>query len=378
MSHTSTKIYRDTQASPVQGISIYDIQSVLGSSLNDIGALIVNGNINKWAKYKPVRYDTLGVLTDAQRKNVQHGLSTDVATETGVPTNSDSFFYKLLAGSLPWNYLYPRGKGVNGTNVNEWFRFLDFDGYDSSATPPMEPFAFSSVMLDYSNNLTLQWDVIPREAYELALSDMVIDQEDIVDWYMGVLLYHSSSGMYSFIAPTTIIGAGLSVTFENMASWEGKTVKMVPFLSKIELQQDTAVSNGKYISLFGLTAVDLEISRPSSGIYVYFNDNIWNAANTQISYDIEIENTTSSAKTMTLYISIVKGRNPASGDLVTSRTISNYSIAGNTTDTTTATGTFTGLTKDTSAVYWITISSLGSNVVPFQALPVEEAEQQQL
>ena len=60
------------------GVEIADIKQVLGTSDNDIGLLcsdktwdrtqtpwvLVDANlINKWAKYKPVRYDKRGILT---------------------------------------------------------------------------------------------------------------------------------------------------------------------------------------------------------------------------------------------------------------------------------------------------------------------------
>lgn len=37
-------------------VSINDVQRAVGSSSADLGQLIRNGNINKWARYKPVAY----------------------------------------------------------------------------------------------------------------------------------------------------------------------------------------------------------------------------------------------------------------------------------------------------------------------------------
>lgn len=369
MPHNSTTIYRNTSVTPNLGISIEDIRAVLGSSSCDIGTLVVNGSINKWAKYKPVRSSNPGILTVSDRKAAQQGFSTEVADATGVPTTSGSFFYKLLAGSLPWEYVKPRGY-----SSNEWFRFLDFDGYDIRATVPVEPFAFSSIMLTYDNELVLQWELAPRESYELAIEDLRIDGTDIENWYFGALLYHQTSGQYAFVAPTTIGSGSLSVTFSGMSSWAGRTVKMVPFLSKVQLSRDTAVGNGRYISLLGFTPVDLTISRPSSGVYVNFSENVWNQAGTQINYQIDVENTTASPKSgLTVYIGLVKGSDPNTGETVSSRTINNFSVNGN--STVSITGSFTGLTKNQSDIYWVTISTPGDTTIPFQAMPIEDPEE---
>ena len=43
MAHTDKKIYIDTTASPVSGVSVYDIQCVLGLLESGVGALTVAG-----------------------------------------------------------------------------------------------------------------------------------------------------------------------------------------------------------------------------------------------------------------------------------------------------------------------------------------------
>ena len=126
----------NTATDPHQGISIYDIQQALGIGVyNDIGGLITygaaNNKIKKWAKYKPVRSSKLGIMTLADFQDVYFGLTVPIYG-TGYTTNISTFL-----GQFPSSYAYnaPRGKDGGGTGVNEWFRFLDFNGYNNNATP---------------------------------------------------------------------------------------------------------------------------------------------------------------------------------------------------------------------------------------------------
>ena len=50
-------------------VSIKDLQQTFGRSETDLGTLIKNlvdnDIVNKWSKYKPIRYATIGLMTDA-------------------------------------------------------------------------------------------------------------------------------------------------------------------------------------------------------------------------------------------------------------------------------------------------------------------------
>ena len=78
------------------------VSQEIALSSNDVGELaqgIKSGSglaskINKWSKYKPVRYNTLSPLTDAERKLANYGF--DIANM--VKTDAVS------AASINWNY----------------------------------------------------------------------------------------------------------------------------------------------------------------------------------------------------------------------------------------------------------------------------------
>lgn len=117
------------------GVSIADMQDAIGvSGYGDMGGIVLYATardmVNVWAKYKPVRSNKLGVLTEAERKDVLYGLYIPVCANNGV---LDDF---LAAYPQGYSYLWPRGiknTTYNPTAVNEWFRFLDFNGYNRNA-----------------------------------------------------------------------------------------------------------------------------------------------------------------------------------------------------------------------------------------------------
>lgn len=149
MPHDSSNnsIYINTLTNPDQGISIADIQAVTDCERNDIGGLITEGNINKWAKYKPIRYYNyntttetktpyFGELTDEMRKGPQveqnTGVYYGIKISVGQVTTSTDTWTNLHNSTF--EYLRPRGLAQN-----EAFRFHDYNEYRRNATP--NPFA---------------------------------------------------------------------------------------------------------------------------------------------------------------------------------------------------------------------------------------------
>ena len=125
MAHTSTRIYSDS----TYGVEIADAQAVVPSSSHYIGGITTTGDINKWAKYKPVRSDILGILSDSDFQDAEFGLSFP-AFGTGYSTSISDFLSSYSSG---WTYLAPRGLGGGYHGANEWFRFHDYDEYESTA-----------------------------------------------------------------------------------------------------------------------------------------------------------------------------------------------------------------------------------------------------
>lgn len=133
-------------------LSVKDISDAIVFPSNDVGQLCTEGNtatpqgyIKMWAKYKPFRSSVVGYATVAANQAAaaqnNFGLVTGYSEHNLVYNMATAGSYYLAemyneARHYPkyskWTYLKPRGKET----YNEWFRMLDFAGYNSNATRP--------------------------------------------------------------------------------------------------------------------------------------------------------------------------------------------------------------------------------------------------
>lgn len=180
------RIYIDS----TYGVSIADIQTALrtGAS-NYIGWLITNGNINKWAKYKPFR-DVSFAPTDETRRTKNYGLYIpwydnigdmvgDILNEQW--TNAENYD----ANRTPWGLERPRGFAVT---PKEPFRVLDFNRYYANAQAFVGQVP-SPVTIPVSERaITLLWPYV-YDSQALAPSDLIpYNSLDNVTRYLGVCL----------------------------------------------------------------------------------------------------------------------------------------------------------------------------------------------
>ena len=49
-------------------VSIADVKQALGLASNDLGTLCTSNRVNMWSKKKPIKYNKIGELTDAEFK----------------------------------------------------------------------------------------------------------------------------------------------------------------------------------------------------------------------------------------------------------------------------------------------------------------------
>lgn len=111
-------------------ISIGDVQTVLNVSSTDLGTICRSGKINMYSAHKPLRW---GDPTSVG--NMEHMLNWGL-----IANNSDvDLKYNVTSQNPYWTYNAPRG-----ISYNEWYRLLDFDGYDHNAVCPVKTFTVSS------------------------------------------------------------------------------------------------------------------------------------------------------------------------------------------------------------------------------------------
>lgn len=156
MAHTNTKIYVDQSTDPDTGISIADIQTVLGSGRNDIGGLITYGNINENSVRKPVRSSGLASVagTEALLAAANYGWEIVQKAAGGGTASFLNTLDNCYNNDIPfWKYNKPRGLNGGGQGVHEWYRFLDFNGYRHDAVPFGTPIFFNRLGASTIGNL---------------------------------------------------------------------------------------------------------------------------------------------------------------------------------------------------------------------------------
>ena len=113
-----------------------DVQAVIGSQSTDLGTLCSHININKFARFKPVRYPSVGLITNANRQSVAHGIVfPDVVRTTSVTGAAIQD-----AAANDWDYQLPVG------GASSPYRLSDFgnaenrngNGYYHGAVPPIQ------------------------------------------------------------------------------------------------------------------------------------------------------------------------------------------------------------------------------------------------
>lgn len=121
----------------VAPITTTDVGTVLQSSSHDVGTLCSLDGINKWAKYKPVRYSTVTKLTEEQLKSVNYGL---VPSENPEIVNKEGITYEgeiQIGGE--WVYNKPTGGSSNPYRLGDFLNAKNIEepGYYHLAKAPI-------------------------------------------------------------------------------------------------------------------------------------------------------------------------------------------------------------------------------------------------
>ena len=359
-----------------------DLGYVLGTGNGDLGYNIVNGNINKWAKYKPVRrniVDTSAQMNtqrtawrdtaDWWQDNDGHcGLSVSEYTYLGSPFTSGTFFYLLKNESLAWNYLRPRG----AANY-EWFRAFDFFHYDHNAATPVGAIGASDIWLDNNYGGQIDFDTAAASEYALNINNFKLNNTAITgNFYLGVLFWRSG-GTYYYMTSASKVAAGQSISIPFTAS-QGMvgSWKVVPFISSRQYSIGSSAQSGIYASCFGLGNNDVTLHAPGTivdfDVFAY-----WNAANTAVIYEVVITNHGSSSQTLynvsMQIVSTTSGsQDPASGQTEATVNIGTVTVAGNSSVTRPVPAGSVSITRNQSYIYWVKGYADGFNNAPYNQI----------
>ena len=212
-------------------VSIDNVKSILAESSNDLATLCKSDNINKWARYKPIKHNCLFKPTEEQRKEVNYGISN-------IP------YYRLLGkmtqdvinGSMqnatnistldtriePWHYQQPIGGYASP------YRLGDFDGYFANASAPIGAITETEINSSLSGKVSVVFNKNTDTVSSLTFNDLASDK-DFSNQYLGLCL---SDGNKSFYMTQKVgFDEGDDVTISMLDSFGifFRTAKLFPY-----------------------------------------------------------------------------------------------------------------------------------------------------
>lgn len=353
----------------VAPVSIDDVKSALGENSNDLATLCKSDKINKWSKNKPIKHNCLFKPTDAQKKEVNYGISN-------IP------YYRLLGkmtqdvinGSMqnatnistldtriePWHYQQPIGGYVSP------YRLGDFDGYFANASAPIGEITETEINSSLSGKVSVVFNKNTDTVSSLTFNDLASDK-DFSNQYLGLCL---SDGNKSFYMTQKVgFDEGDDVTISMLDSFGifFRTAKLFPyfdnktrlvlvafvFISTTPIVADKSITtNNNVFTPLYFTKCNIVISKKDINVklttYAWwtFNGSIKNALNGIVNFT-NTEDTTVFLKSINVDVSdatgnilystaiatssqgIASGERYTSGNkvLATSTIINKYSLA---------------------------------------------------
>ena len=287
-------------------VSVYDVQRAVGASSSDVGTLCKYANINKWAKYKPLKVAQLNPLGASARATANHGI-VNIPTWSYLSKMAE-FLFSDNRGSLPSSDYPSCGYGVNieywgydkptGTILSP-YRLTDFSeysvpssspkGYYHGAQAPIGNMQTQSISISPEGVLQIMFPIGATDPCTLTLADLTLPDAGstaVGNMFFGVLLKQTSGSItsrtYVITQATTmsqISGSYAVIEIPLTASdanWAG-TWKIFPIVSNVSISTLTT-----QISDYDGNYFFAPLPYHSQGItisieYAQFNVNITNA-----------------------------------------------------------------------------------------------------
>lgn len=310
MAHSGGKIYVDTSVMPNVGISIVDIQTVLGyphhpvtgDVINDIGGLIIYGDINIFAKYKPVRINSLTHPNQNWWKYDNCGLNA-------YGEQNYENLVSMIESSDPLNgWTYNRPLGASAPTPS-WFRFMDFDGYNHNADAPVADFSIERPRLNYGEELALIIPVGQDDTDSLTPSDITIDSVAMSSLYLGAYVVQQSGGSRKAVKAVTSLSQGAGRLTMATTGWTAGTYKIYSFLSTAPIEQTSqSTGQGEFYTIPYTTAQEFEIGNYPSHVLTFNSATLESLTTGRMSFSFRFSNMTLGSY---LRVLTVKLRDPA-------------------------------------------------------------------
>ena len=192
--------------------TIADLATLLGYNSNHLGAVIANGDINKFARFKAVKYPSGEPISEAQRRSVAHGITIpDVVTSATITGAAI-----MDAAANDWQYNRPTGGDADPYRMSD-FRNENAPttsyGYYKDAVPPIQvnypQNGWKYTRGSASRSLKIYVDLDPDDSVvNLQAEDFVASGLNLNEW---TLIAYVDSQYFStklFASDDTILNAG--------------------------------------------------------------------------------------------------------------------------------------------------------------------------
>lgn len=224
-------------------VSISQIRSALGaaSSVNKLSQLCTYASVNKYSKYKPIKYAANSIMSQYDYTNERwkddstwwKG-SNGKCGFTPYSTNTiGNVITNTTGGMNGWTY---DGVPTGGTYP---YRQADFIGYNHNAVPFISNFACLPEIK--ANGVFQASCMIPTDADNVTLGDIGINGSAL---YFGVIITNSSGSRITQV--TNSVAGEVGVSFQFPASIGLGSYRCYPFLSTNPISLGGDVGNNTY------------------------------------------------------------------------------------------------------------------------------------
>lgn len=194
------------------GLRVEEVASALGSNSWDVGTLCsLKDNINKWAKYKPIRFAKWGELTEAERKGRQTDINLGIFY--GVKLSGDSISRYDLLHDVAFEYYPPTG------NESSPYRLLDFNNYCRNV--------FATLSGEMPEKIYYDLDAPIGISCRYSYDDYAVDYADVLggesilkNSYPCIIVSNANSSVHYMCALKTYTGMDYEVLpMYNAGEW---------------------------------------------------------------------------------------------------------------------------------------------------------------
>jgi hypothetical protein len=284
-------------------VSIYDVRKILGNQSVDLGTLCLGPTINKWAKYKPVKHNGVGLLTDQQRKNVNFGITNiPVWTGNGALNKMGNFWFGVDTSSTNypvcgiqaeyWGYQRPTGGRVSPYRLTDFVKDkTSIYGYKHDVVAPIGECEVSEIRISCTG-----WITIPfgghgsgqTDGYTVPLGELSgegVSTGDFNNLYMAVMIHLKGSNIYYVATRPDVWSAEMitSVSSQFLSAADGEALvgicEVFPFLSTSKYSNPThnlSGAVGPAVAMFEKSEVGVSIQYAEGSIseFVAYYENL--------------------------------------------------------------------------------------------------------